>query len=278
MNIGSTVNTSYGDHGPCISAEGLSLYFSSNRPGGYGNYDLWMSTRTTTKDDWSDPVNLGPTVNSSAEEDFPSVSIDGLQLCFSEWRYTTRPGGYGSSDIWITTRPTVSDPWGEPVNLGPTVNSSAYDAAPLILDNGLTLYFSTMRPGGLGAEDIWVTKRATVSDPWESPVNVGPPINSSAYDNLPNISADGSTLYFSSNRSGGSGAHDLWQASVIPIVDFNGDGNIDTDDLLIMIDNWGTSETLCDIGPMPWGDGVVDIEDLKVFMSYWEQENIPEEE
>jgi len=59
-------------------------------------------------------------------------------------------------------------------------------------------------------------------------------------------------------------------------VDFNGDGNINTDDLVIMIDNWGTSESLYDIGPMPWGDGVVDIEDLKVFIKYWEQENMPE--
>ena len=48
---------------------------------------------------------------------------------------------------------------------------------------------------------------------------------------------------------------------IIPIVDFNGDGNIDTDDLLIMIDNWSTSESLCDIGPTPFGDGIVDIED-----------------
>jgi hypothetical protein len=58
--------------------------------------------------------------------------------------------------------------------------------------------------------------------------------------------------------------------------DFNGDGKVDTDDLLILIANWGINEPLCDIGPIPFGDGIVDIKDLEVFMSYWEKENIPE--
>jgi len=85
-------------------------------------------------------------------------------------------------------------------------------------------------------------------------------------------------LYFCSERPGGFGGTwgDIYQARVIPIVDFNGDGNIDTDDLLILIDNWGINEPLCDIGPTPFGDGIVDFKDLEVFMSYWEKENIPE--
>jgi hypothetical protein len=91
------------------------------------------------------------------------------------------------------------------------------------------------------------------------------------------ISADGSTLYFNSDRPGGSGRMDVWQAPIIPIVDFNGDEFIDIEDLLIMIENWDTDDSTCDIGPMPWGDGVVDIEDLKVFIEYWEKENMPEE-
>ena len=80
-----------------------------------------------------------------------------------------------------------------------------------------------------------------------------------------------------SGRPGGIGSFDIWQVSILPIVDFNGDGNIDTDDLLILIGYWGQNELLCDIGPTPYGDGIVDIKDLEVFMSYWEKENIPEE-
>jgi hypothetical protein len=72
------------------------------------------------------------------------------------------------------------------------------------------------------------------------------------------------------------GKSDLWQVSISPVVDFNGDGIVDTADMCIMVDHWGEDDPLCDIGPMPWGDGVVDVEDLIVFMIYWEQENMPE--
>jgi hypothetical protein len=268
-NLGPTVNTSSGDGALCISADGLSLYFSSKRPGGYGRYDLWMSTRTTTKGDWSAPVNLGPTVNSSADEGFRSISADGLELYFAD-EEVARPGGYGSRDVWVTTRPTVSDPWGPPMNLGPTVNSSASDGygGQSISADGLSLYFTSDRPGGLGGFDIWVTRRATVSDPWAPPVNLGPPINSFAHDLPSNFSADGSTLYFTSRRPGGFGGYDIWQASITPIVDLNGDGIVDSEDMCIMVDHWGQDDSLCDIGPTPLGDRVVDVQDLIVLAEH----------
>jgi len=155
--------------------------------------------------------------------------------------------------------------FGTPTNLGPTVNSSSVDWMPSISADGLTLYFGSRRSGGFGSEDIWATVRATTGDPWEEPVNIGPPVNSSAvYDQTPNISADGSTLYFTTERPGDVGSGDIYQALIIPIVDFNGDGIVDATDICIMVDHWGTDYSLCDIGPMPWGDGVVDVEDLKV--------------
>jgi len=106
-------------------------------------------------------------------------------------------------------------------------------------------------------------------------VNLGPSVNSPADDFGANVSTDGRMLYFTSDRAGGHGDADIWQAPIIPIVDFNGDGKVDLVDLVMLIDNWGTNQTLCDIGPMPWGDGKVDIEDLKVFMTYYEKENPP---
>ena len=66
-----------------------------------------------------------------------------------------------------------------------------------------------------------------------------------------------------------------YEASIFPVVDFNAEGKVDLVDLVMLIQNWGTNKTLCDIGPMPWGDGKVDIEDLKVFMTYYEKENPP---
>jgi hypothetical protein len=278
VNLGSTINTSQGDTCAIISSNGLELYFSSNRPGGYGNYDLWMSSRTKTTDNWSDPVNLGLPVNSSNMDGGPFLTADGLELYF----YSQRSGGYGSDDIWVSRRANKNDPWGEPTNLGPIVNSSASESFPFLSYDGLLLlfsedYYGPIRPGGFGNLDMWVTRRASVLDPWGTPVNLGPIINTSSLDGGPRISTDGSTLYFCSERPGGYGGiwGDIYQAPIIPIIDLNGDGFIDTEDLLIMIDNWGTDKSLCDIGPTPLGDGVIDEVDLEVLMSYWGQEIFP---
>jgi len=144
----------------------------------------------------------------------------------------------------------------------------------------LLLFFSENRdsgplqPGGYGGPDLWAARRASVSDPWGTPVNLGPMVNSSSLDCAATVSPDGQTLYFTSERPGGLGGPygDIYQAPIIPIVDFNGDGEVAIDDLVLLIDNWGQSEPLCDIGPMPWGDGAVDKADLEVLMSYWGQE------
>jgi len=84
-------------------------------------------------------------------------------------------------------------------------------------------------------------------------------------------------LTLPSRRPGGSGDADLWQVSIEPIVDFNDDGNIDINDLIILVGAWGQNEPLCDIGPTPLGDGIADMKDLEVFMGYWEKENIIED-
>ncbi len=75
-------------------------------------------------------------------------------------------------------------------------------------------------------------------------------------------------LIFTGNSGG---AWDNWQAPIIPMVDFNGDQNVDVNDLRELVDNWGTDKSLYDIGPFAWGDGKVDIEDLKVFIAEWEK-------
>jgi hypothetical protein len=116
-----------------------------------------------------------------------------------------------------------------------------------------------------------MARRASLSVPWQAAVNLGPMVNSPACEAVPRISPDGHTFYFWSDEAGGTN----WQAPIIPIVDFNGDGKVNLVDLVMLIDNWGTNKTLCDIGPMPWGDGKVDIEDLKVFTAEWEKENPP---
>jgi hypothetical protein len=93
-------------------------------------------------------------------------------------------------------------------------------------------------------------------------------VNSSALDGHPDISADGSTIFFMSTRPGGLGGHDLWQAPVLPVVDLNGDGIVDSADMCLMVDHWGEYYPLYDIGPTPLGDGIVDTQDLVVLSEY----------
>ncbi len=271
MNLGATVNSSAGDISPSISADSLSLFFDSSRPGVGGGRDLWVTTRASTDDDWGTPVNLGLTVNSLAVDSCPSISTDGLSLFFG----SPRPGGLGLKDIWVTTRPSTDDDWGTPVN--PTVNSSSNECCPSISADGLALFFESMRTGGYGKGDIYVSSRATKGDPWGVAVNLGPLVNSSAQDWSPEVSSDGSTLFFMSKRPGGFGNFDIWQASIEPVVDLNGDGIVDSVDMCIMVDHWGENYSLCDIGPMPWGDGIVDVQDLIVLAEHLFEEFPPVE-
>ncbi|MBP7053247.1 MAG: PD40 domain-containing protein [Phycisphaerae bacterium] len=251
------------------TADGLELYFNEVRPGGYGDHDLWVIKRKTIEDAWGEPENLGPNVNGVYTDIAPTVSPDGLELYFSGYTCTSaRPGGCGCADIWMTRRATRDDPWAEPVNLGWAINSAANDARPRLLADGLLLFFDSGRAGGRGENDLYVSKRATLLDPWSRAQSLGPIINSSAFEECPYLSADGFTLYWDSGRSGGHGGHDIWQSAIIPIVDFTGDGRVDEKDVLAMIGCWGGSESICDIGPTAWGDSVVDIQDLKVLARY----------
>jgi len=167
-NVGPLVNSESHEQMPSISADGLELYFESDRPGGYSNLDIWVAKRAILDDPWEEPVNLGPKVNGSKSNWGLCISADGLELYFE----ANRSGNYGGVDLWVAARETKNEPWGDPVNLGPTVNSSVSDACPNISADGLELYFRSNRPGGYGYADIWVSKRPTKDEPWGNPVNL----------------------------------------------------------------------------------------------------------
>jgi len=268
VSLGPAVNSPQADWLASISTDGLTLYFQSNRPGGLGSTDLYVTTRASRSAPWGPAVNLGPSINTSAIDANVWISPDGLELYFM----STRSGGYGSFDLWVTRRATENDAWGEPANLGPVVNSAYNEDGVGLSPDGLLLLFddnAKPRPGGYGNSDFWMTRRASLSDPWQTPVNLGPKINRPGAEFPPRISPDGRTLYFGSNRTSPWGS---WQAPIIPLVDFNGDGIVDTGDLLRLIESWGKNDRTVDVGPMPWGDGTVDAKDLEVLMSYWGQE------
>ena len=268
-NLGAPVNSPESGEGyPSISTDGLELYFcslywQSQRPGGSGGGDLWVTKRVSGFEPWETPENLGPLVNSTSADSEPSISADGLDLYFS----SERPGGEGDMDLYVTTRPTKNDGWCTPVNLGSVVNSSSLDMNPCISADGLALFFRSSRPGGYGSSDIYLTTRASTSDRWEEPVNLGPIINNSASQVAHYVSPDGNTLYLDTGGPS-MGSYDFWQVSIIPIVDLNGDGIVDAGDMCTIVDHWGESYSLCDIGPTPLGDGIVDDQDLIVLAEH----------
>ena len=237
------------------TGDGLEWYlsFDDTMRVGYGNMDLWMMKRETIDADWGPFVNLGPLVNTRADEMSGSISSDGLEFYFSGYARDAarvRPGGYGESDLWVTKRATRNDPWGTPVNLGPVVNSAYQDVRPYLSADGLLLFFDSQRPGGYGRADLYVTRRASLSSPWGPPVNLGPIVNTPAYEECVFLSADGSTLYWDCDRPGGYGGSDIWQAPILsapvcgdsehpyPAVDLNKDCRVDLADLAVLLAHW----------------------------------------
>jgi Tol biopolymer transport system component len=262
QNLGPGANSSDTDWDASISADGLTLYFDRLRSiGGTYAWDLFTTTRATKNDPWGPAIMMGPQINGSGHNsETPWISGDGLELYFE----STRSGGYGSWDLYVSKRATTSDPWGNAVNLGPLVNGPSGEFASCLSPDGLLLFFMSGRPGGYGGIDLWMTRRASRSDPWEPAVNLGPKINSPLDETIPRISPDGRTLYLVCGHFGSD--TEQWQAPILPNCDFNGDGKVAAADLDLLLANWGKSNSRCDIGPYPWGNGVVDERDLSVLM------------
>jgi Tol biopolymer transport system component len=269
VNLGSAINSTSNDQQPAISKDGLSLYFTSNRAGGIGGFDMYVSQRASVDDPWGSPVNLGPTVNTTSDEGNPVFSRDGHLLFFQ----SKRPGGFGGIDIWVSQREHTHDDfdWQPAVNLGPGVNSAADDSGPSYFENeedgapqlyfgssrlggpsganiyiseqmadgsfgpavlvtelssplnendpsirhdGLEIFFQSNRTGSFGAAlDLWVATRESTLDPWSTPVNLGATINTTAAEQNAYLSSDAKTLFFSSDRPGGSGGLDIYMST-----------------------------------------------------------------
>ena len=200
-------------YGADISADGLVLLFASERPGGIGGQDLWQATRTDTNAPWGEPVNLGPVVNSNVMDVSPSVSEDGLVLLFASSRPTVN-----ESSIWMSTRPSIDDPWREPVKLPPAINSSMTEGGADLSSDGLALVFESRREGSVGVGDLWMCTRSSVDEPWNEPVNLGPQVNTTTWDAAPAFTQNDTALYFSSRRPKGNGNDDgdinIWMVPV----------------------------------------------------------------
>ncbi|HMI55843.1 MAG TPA: hypothetical protein VK494_06635, partial [Gemmatimonadaceae bacterium] len=218
QTLGPIVNSPAFDGSPTVSGDETELFFTSERN---GPRDLYVSTRPNRKAAWSKPVNLGTPVDDSTAGDFSlRLSSDGKALYFA----SNRKGGFGKADMYVATRASRQHSWGPAINLGPRVNTDAFEAFPTPSADGTMLYFNRSTDFDSQDSDIWVTSRAGPEKQWSVPQRAPPGINSDRAEFSPSLSPDGNTLYFASARSG----------SVEVLVSRGGDRTQD----------WGTPERL----------------------------------
>jgi Tol biopolymer transport system component len=216
--LGPNINTfGVDDFCPMLSIDSHTLFFASTKGGGCGGADIYFSHRQDKRDNfgWGPAQDLDCTINSSAN-DFGEVYFeigDTAYLYFN----SDRQGGQGANDIYSISR-TGDGPWSTPIPVS-ELNSPYSDLQPAVRRDGLEVIFSSTRPGGFGSTDLWVATRNSTSEPWGTPTNLGPIVNSAANENRPTLSWDGTKLYFSSSRSGTFGSDDLWVTTREKITD-----------------------------------------------------------
>jgi len=211
VNLGPVVNSAVTDQNPAVSADQLTLYFQSDRPGGIGGVDIWVTRRASPDSPWAPPVNVGPPINTPSIDGAPSLSADGHLLFI----HSNRPGTLGGNDIWMARRSGSKDEevWETPVNLGPDVNTTDDEQGPeyVASDGGGAMYFNK---GNQAAQlsDLYrveVNRDGRTQGPAQPVAEVNDPAFNDA---APTLRADAREILFWSTRPGGLGA-DIWQST-----------------------------------------------------------------
>ena len=176
INLGDSINSPYPDYSPALTTDEKTLIFTRKNPrmeshgpsAEHFHEDFFLSTFENGT--WSPAGYLGPPINTPGNEGAQSISADGRHLFFTA---CNRPDGMGSCDIYYAYR--SGREWTLPANLGPVVNSGAWDSQPSISPDGKTLFFSSARNGSIGKMDIWYTALDDQGQ-WTAPHILGPVI------------------------------------------------------------------------------------------------------
>lgn len=196
--IKGELNTPQNEGAHCLSPDGRWLFFTAcGRKDGYGRCDIYFSQKKDGK--WSRPVNLGRPVNTAAWESQPALSADGKALYF----VSNRSGTIGGKDIWKAKIKSIDQQGkpilGQPVNLGPQINSASDEMSPFIHFDNQHLYFASSGHNTMGGLDIFVSKKQ--NGQWQAPENIGYPINSINDDSGFFVSANAKNGWLTSNRN-----------------------------------------------------------------------------
>ena len=201
--LSPAVNTEAMEYHPAFIADGSQIYFVKVRgEGRYRNEDIYMAKVL-------DGQAVGKAmpiaeVNTDGQEGTFCLSQDGRIMIFTSCE---RRDAIGGCDLYITVK--KGNHWTEPQNMGASINSRWWDSTPSLAADNRTLYFSSRRPGGEGGSDIWMTK-LNKHNRWETPVNLGPTVNTKNNDEGPYIHPDSKSLYFISDGHLGFGSYDIF--------------------------------------------------------------------
>jgi outer membrane protein OmpA-like peptidoglycan-associated protein/Tol biopolymer transport system component len=205
LPVPGKINTNLNEGAQNISQDGEWLiYTGCNYPEGGGGCDLYISYKTKNGN-WTEGENLGNVINTEFWEASPSLSPDKSKLYFA----SSRLGGYGGKDIWVSTR-QPNGRWGKPANLGPDVNTSADEGCPFIHPDNQTLYFNSNGHDGYGLTDLFLVRKKD-DDSWGVPLNLGFPINTIDDEGSLIVAADGKTGFYASDGADTRGGLDLYE-------------------------------------------------------------------
>lgn len=212
INMGYPPNTGAPDGAASISSDGNYLFYTRcdrRSLNGYesGGCDIAFSFRTN--EGWSSPEYFGYTINTTAYEGQTSLSSNNQDLYF----VSDREGGLGGKDIWVSH--FKHNLWSKPENLGAPINTPKDETSPFIHPDNETLYFSSNGHGGLGMNDVWVAHRKD-NNTWDTPLNLGFPINTVGFDGAVFVTAKGDHGYLASDRLDTKGGLDLYRFTTYP--------------------------------------------------------------
>jgi outer membrane protein OmpA-like peptidoglycan-associated protein/tetratricopeptide (TPR) repeat protein len=201
-NVGKPINTEGHDASIAITPDGNQIFIYKQE--NYGT--IYLSK--FTQGQWSKPEELSKSINSKYGETSITLTSDGQTAYFT----SDRPGGLGDLDIYVVKKDKKGR-WGEPVSLGPTINTPYSEDSPFIHPDGRTLYFSSKGHSGMGGFDIFKTT-LKADGKWSEPEHLGYPINTADDDLYFVLSADNKHGYYSSEREDGLGDQDLYMISM----------------------------------------------------------------
>ncbi len=148
-NMGDSINTEFWETAPSLSPDKRDLYFTSNRPGGYGGSDIYVSHRLLNGQ-WSAAENLGPTINTIGDEGTPFIHADNQTLYFN----STGQPGYGDNDLFVS-RKQPDGTWGKPENLGYPINTIDDQSSLVVAADGKTAYYASDKADTKGGLDLY---------------------------------------------------------------------------------------------------------------------------